>query len=125
MDPEFEKVNEETTEEPQLTDAPMDAEEEEEATTEKSSKSAEKKAKGPGRKKNAEATPPPEADTLEPEPETPEVDTLEKAKTLVLVGAGSFTGRGVKGVRKGQPFETDSQTAERLLATGMFVEEKG
>jgi hypothetical protein len=56
----------------------------------------------------------------EPPKTSPKAGNFKKGVTLVLTGAGSFSGRGVKEVRKGLPFETDFQTAEKLLATGLF-----
>ena len=60
---------------------------------------------------------------LEPEPQrAPHAAEAapKKTVTLVLVGAGSFSGQGVKKIWKNQAFETDSQTAKSLLATGML-----
>lgn len=45
-----------------------------------------------------------------------------KTKRLILIGAGSFSGRGVRNVKKGEPIEVDLETAKNLLATGMFKE---
>jgi hypothetical protein len=54
----------------------------------------------------------------------PDVGDSSKATvTLILTGAASFSGRSVKRILKGQPFETDPQTAEKLLATGIFKKE--
>jgi hypothetical protein len=40
--------------------------------------------------------------------------------TLILVGAASFTGKGVKRVKKDFPVRVDKAAAGRLLATGLF-----
>ena len=55
--------------------------------------------------------------------EKPGKKKIDKGRSLVLVGAGSFTGRGVNGIRKGQSFDVDDETAEVLLETGLFREE--
>jgi hypothetical protein len=55
--------------------------------------------------------------------ETTDAPIMTKTKSNVvvtLVGAGSYTGRGVKGAKKGKPFEVDASIAAKLIATGLF-----
>jgi hypothetical protein len=45
---------------------------------------------------------------------------IEADVVLSLTGACSFTGRGLKRVRKGGPFVVPESKAKELLATGLF-----
>ena len=112
MDPEMEKAAERTE------GIPVAAEtgEIETPRTEEKKTAEPKKKKEPSTKKTA-------APKKEADGETPEKKKTGKRRSLVLVGAGSFTGRGVKGVKKGMPLEVDDETAEALLDTGLFEEE--
>jgi hypothetical protein len=58
-----------------------------------------------------------------PELKEEEIPVLTaKVKKLVLRKAASFTGRGVRNVKKGEPFEVNAAVADSLLDTGLFEE---
>jgi hypothetical protein len=84
--------------------------------TEETSKKGKQK---PGRKKTVKTAPEDSPDEDESGSEPP-AKKSGGTTTLVLVGAGSFTSRLIKGVKKNQPFEADSEKAEKLIATGLF-----
>ena len=51
---------------------------------------------------------------------TPKTAPVSKNIKLILTGAGSFSGLGLKHIIKGQEVTVDSAKAEKLIAMGLF-----